>query len=44
MSRRYRMLTAAMLQASASPLRSRIVPVAAQFPGAFTRAVNLLAE
>jgi flavin-dependent dehydrogenase len=44
MSRRYHMLTAAMLQASASPLRSRIVPVAAQFPGAFTRAVNLLAE
>jgi hypothetical protein len=44
MSRRYRMLTAAVLQASGSPLRSRIVPVAAQFPGAFTRLVNLLAE
>ena len=44
MSRRYRLLTAAVLQASASPLRSRIVPVAVQFPRAFTRAVNLLAE
>jgi hypothetical protein len=44
MSRRYRMLTAAVLQASASPLRSGIVPVAAQFPGVFTRVVNLLAE
>jgi len=44
MSRRYRTLTAAVLQASASPLRSRIVPVAARFPDAFTRAVNLLAE
>ena len=44
MSRRYRLLTAAVLQATASPLRSRIVPVAVQFPRAFTRAVNLLAE
>ena len=44
MSRRYRLLTAAVLQATASPLRSRIVPAAAQFPGAFTRLVNLLAE
>jgi flavin-dependent dehydrogenase len=44
MSRRYRMLTAAALQASASPLRSGIVPVAAPFPGMFTRVINLLAE
>jgi hypothetical protein len=44
MSRRYRLLTAAVLEASASPLRSRIVPVAAQFPGTFRGVVNLLAE
>jgi hypothetical protein len=45
MSRRYRLLTAAVLHASSTrPLRSRIVPVAAQFPGAFRGVVNLLAE
>jgi flavin-dependent dehydrogenase len=45
MSRRYRLLTAAVLQASAMrPLRSRIVPAAAQFPGVFRGVVNLLAE
>jgi flavin-dependent dehydrogenase len=44
MSRRYRLLTAAVLGASASPLRSRIVPAAAQFPGVFRGVVNLLAE
>ena len=45
MSRRYRLLTAAVLQASATrPLRSRIVPAAAQFPGVFRGIVNLLAE
>ena len=45
MSRRYRLLTAAVLRASASPaLRSRIVPAAAQFPRVFRGVVNLLAE
>ena len=45
MSRRYRLLTAAVLQASAMrPLRSRIVPEAAQFPGVFRGVVNLLAD
>jgi flavin-dependent dehydrogenase len=45
MSRRYRLLTAAVLQASAvRPLRSRIVPAAAQFPGVFRGVVNLLAD
>jgi flavin-dependent dehydrogenase len=44
MSRRYRLLTAAVLGASTSPLRSRIVPAAAQFPGVFRGVVNLLAE
>jgi flavin-dependent dehydrogenase len=44
MSRRYRLLTAAVLGASASPLRSRIVPAAAQFPAVFGGVVNLLAE
>jgi len=45
MSRRYRLLTAAVLRASASPaLRSRVVPAAAQFPGVFRGVVNLLAE
>jgi flavin-dependent dehydrogenase len=45
MSRRYRLLTAAVLQASAvRPVRSRIVPAAAQFPGVFGGVVNLLAE
>jgi flavin-dependent dehydrogenase len=45
MSRRYRLLTAAVLQASAlRPLRSRIVPAAALFPGVFRGVVNLLAD
>ena len=45
MSSRYRMLTTAVLQASEMPvLRSRIVPVAAQFPRVFRGIVNLLAE
>jgi flavin-dependent dehydrogenase len=44
MSRRYRLLTAAVLEASTSPIRSRIVPAAAQFPGLFRGVVNLLAE
>ncbi|MGH3677197.1 MAG: NAD(P)/FAD-dependent oxidoreductase [Mycobacterium sp.] len=44
MSRRYRVLTAGVLQASASSLRSRIVPAANVFPGVFTSAVNMLAE
>ena len=43
--RRYRLLTAAVLQATATPaVRSRIVPAAAQFPGVFRGVVNLLAE
>jgi flavin-dependent dehydrogenase len=45
LTRRYRMLTAALLQASAHPpLRSRIVPAAAAMPTVFTGAVNLLAR
>jgi flavin-dependent dehydrogenase len=45
MSRRYRLLTAAVLQASQTrPVRSRIVPAAAQFPAVFRGVVNLLAE
>lgn len=45
MSRRYRLLTAAVLHASAMPvLRPRIVPAAERFPGVFGRVVNLLAE
>jgi flavin-dependent dehydrogenase len=45
MSRRYRLLTAAVLHASASPaLRPRIVPAAAQFPAVFRGMVNVLAE
>jgi flavin-dependent dehydrogenase len=45
MSRRYRVLTAALLQASATPVvRPRIVPAAAQFPGVFRSVVNLLAD
>jgi flavin-dependent dehydrogenase len=44
-TRRYRMLTAAILYASAhAPLRSRIVPAAQGLPAAFTGAVNLLAQ
>ena len=45
MSRQYRMLTAAALQASAYPaVRSRIVPAASRLPTVFTALVNRLAE
>jgi flavin-dependent dehydrogenase len=45
MSRRYRLLTAAVLHASEyGPLRSRIVPAAAALPGVFAGIVNQLAE
>ena len=45
MSRQYRMLTAAALQATAYPaVRSRIVPAAARLPTVFTALVNRLAE
>ena len=45
MSRRYRLLTAAVLQASESAsLRSRIVPAAAALPKVFAGIVNQLAE
>jgi flavin-dependent dehydrogenase len=45
MSRRYRLLTATVLQASGMPVvRPRIVPAAARFPGVFRGVVNLLAE
>ncbi len=45
MTRRYRLLTAAVLRASAvAPVRSRIVPAANALPGTFTRLVNLLAD
>ena len=43
LTRRYRMLTAALLQASAHPpLRASIVPAAQALPGVFARLVNLL--
>jgi flavin-dependent dehydrogenase len=45
MSRRYRLMTAAVLHASAMPaLRPRIVPAVAQFPNVFRGVVNLLAD
>jgi flavin-dependent dehydrogenase len=45
MSRRYRLLTAGVLRASAfPPLRSGIVPAANVFPGVFTGMVNMLAD
>lgn len=45
MSRRYRMLTAGLVRATAfAPVRSRVVPAAASMPAVFARAVNLLAE
>lgn len=45
MSRRYRLLTAAVLQASEyAPVRSRIVPAAAALPKIFAGIVNQLAE
>jgi len=44
MSRRYRLMTAALLHASACPsVRSRIVPVATALPTVFTGLVNQLA-
>ena len=44
-TRRYRMLTATLLQASAyAPARSRIVPAAVALPAVFTGVVNLLAQ
>ena len=45
MSRRYRLLTAGLLQASAyAPVRSGIVPAAAALPKIFANIVNQLAE
>jgi flavin-dependent dehydrogenase len=45
MSRRYRALTAATLQASAHPaVRSRVVPAATRLPTIFTALVNRLAK
>jgi hypothetical protein len=45
LTRRYRMLTAALLQVSAyAPARSRIVPAAVAMPAVFTGVVNLLAQ
>ncbi|HXO45985.1 MAG TPA: monooxygenase, partial [Mycobacterium sp.] len=45
LTRRYRMLTAALLQVSAyAPARSRIVPAAKAMPAVFTGIVNLLAQ
>ena len=43
-TRRYRWMTAAVLSASSSPLRSLIVPAAHRLPRVFTGMVNLLAE
>lgn len=45
MSRRYRLLTSALVNAGAyRPVRSRIVPAAAAFPQVFAAAVNQLAD
>lgn len=44
MSRRYRLMTAALLAASNSPARSMIVPAAAALPVVFNQAVKLLAQ
>jgi len=45
LTRRYRMLTAALVEASAhTPLRSAIVPAAQALPSVFSRLVNLLAH
>jgi flavin-dependent dehydrogenase len=45
LTRRYRMLTGALLQASAfAPTRSRIVPAAVAMPAVFSGVVNLLAQ
>ncbi|MCH9642597.1 MAG: NAD(P)/FAD-dependent oxidoreductase [Actinomycetia bacterium] len=43
-TRRYRLLTAGMLYASTSPLRSLIVPAANVLPRVFTGVVNTLAD
>lgn len=44
LTRRYRLLTAALLYAGAcAPLRPRIVPAAAAMPSVFARLVNQLA-
>ncbi len=43
-TRRYRFMTAAMLHASTSPLRSLVVPAASRMPRVFTGMVNLLAD
>jgi flavin-dependent dehydrogenase len=44
MSRRYRVLTQALLTASNSPARSMIVPAAAALPKVFNQVVHLLAQ
>lgn len=44
MSRRYRLMTAALLTASNSPARTMIVPAAATLPKVFNQAVRLLAQ
>jgi flavin-dependent dehydrogenase len=45
MSRRYRLLTAALLQASGyAPVRSRIVPAATALPKIFAGIINQVAE
>jgi len=45
MSRRYRLLTAALVNVTGrKPVRSRLVPVAAAMPRVFARVVNTLAE
>ena len=44
MSRRYRLLTSALLTASNSPARTMIVPAAATLPRVFNQAVKLLAQ
>lgn len=44
MSRRYRLLTSALLTASNSPARTMIVPAAATLPKVFNQAVKLLAQ
>lgn len=43
-TRRYRLMTAGMLQAATSPVRSLIVPAASRLPRVFTGMVNLLAD
>jgi flavin-dependent dehydrogenase len=45
LTRRYRVLTEALVQATARPpVRNRIVPAAAALPRVFSAAVNLLAN